>query len=173
MALTEHYVPKYKGLVASHPQLENSDIYEDDTNIGLTINTLIGRCLHIKVFTTTVTLSTAGATTSVGLTPDGVILAAAIRVATQVTGLTSVDNHIKLGTTNMVDNYNYGDLANGSAATTIAVNSKDSYVADFSSGTTISDALILKVVGGADVTPSAGTVEVEVVYAVSADIASV
>jgi hypothetical protein len=46
MALTANYVPKYKGLVSSHPQLENSSIYDDGTycttggrKIGVTTQT--------------------------------------------------------------------------------------------------------------------------------------
>jgi hypothetical protein len=48
MALTANYVPKYKGIVSSHPQLENSSIYDDGE-----ITTTKGRKLGVTVQTTT------------------------------------------------------------------------------------------------------------------------
>jgi hypothetical protein len=55
MALTANYVPKYKGLVSSHPQLENSSIYDDGS-----IQTTQGRAIECTLTTTTpyVVLST-------------------------------------------------------------------------------------------------------------------
>ena len=48
MALTVNYVPKYKGLVSSHPQLENSSIYDDGST-----TTTKGRNLSVATKTTT------------------------------------------------------------------------------------------------------------------------
>lgn len=121
----------------------------------------------IRRFQKIVTLATDGETTEVGLTPAGVILAAAIRVSTQITGLTSGDNHIQLGVAGTLDKY--ADAAQGASATTISVNKKASYA-----GAPVAEsaALILTVVGGADATPSAGAVEVEVLYIARANLAN-
>ena len=120
----------------------------------------------IKKFSSTVTLATDGATTSVGLTPDGIVLSAAIRVSTAITALDSADHHIQLGVSGTLDKY--CDVANGEAATSIALNKKGHYV-----GNPVGEAaaLILTITGGADMTPDGGAVEVEVVYIARANLA--
>lgn len=118
-------------------------------------------------FHETITLDTGDAETNVGLTPNGVVLHAAIRIATEVVGLDSADHHVQLGVSGTTDRY--ADASQGSSATTIAVNKKDHYTFDLSIGAETS-ALILTVTGGSDNTPSAGAVEVEIVYISNSDL---
>ena len=108
-----------------------------------------------------VTLSTSGATTSVGLTPAGVIMHAAIRVSTAIARLDSADPHVQLGISGTTDKYI--DKANGSSATSIAANIKDVYKFNPSTGIETA-ALILTITAGSDQTPSAGIVEFEVIH---------
>lgn len=129
-----------------------------------------GKTLVQKVFYTTVTLDTTGAETNVGLTPAGPMISAAIRVSTQITGLDSADHHIKLGVSGMTDKYI--DVSQGGAATTIDVNKKGNSGMD-GFGTPEEEALILTIDGGADNTPSAGAVEVEIHYWALSDLPSV
>ena len=124
--------------------------------------------LAVKKFHEVVTLSTAGATTNVGLTPGGVVLHAAVRVATEIAGLDSNNHAVNLGVSGTADKY--CDVPHGSSATTIAKNKKGHYAFDPEVGVEAS-ALILTIDGGSDNTPSAGAVEVEVVYQVSLDLA--
>lgn len=131
----------------------------------------VGVGLTIVHFTDTVTLDTGDAETDVGLTPNGVILHAAIRVSTAIAGLDSADHHIQLGINGASDRY--VDVANGSAATSIAVNVKDHYVGDPATNGPETSALVLTVTGGSDNTPSAGAVEVEVIYIAHTDLADV
>lgn len=60
MALTETYLPKYKGLSGTHPQLEDSAILDDDTDItlGLPVTTA-GTKLACATKTTTYIITTA------------------------------------------------------------------------------------------------------------------
>jgi hypothetical protein len=125
---------------------------------------------NIKRFHDTVTLATDGAETDVGLTPDGVILSAAIRVSTEIAGLDEADHHIQLGLNGSADKYI--DVAQGAAATTISVNKKGNYTFNTTSGKEDA-ALKLTITGGADQTPSAGAVEVEIMYLAATDLADV
>ena len=126
--------------------------------------------LEMKRFTDTVTLDTGDAETAVGLTPSATIISAAIRVSTQIDGLDSADHHIQLGINGSADKYI--DVAQGGASTSISVNKKGNYVFDPSDGVE-SAALVFTITGGSDQTPTAGAVEVEVVYFDSVDIADV
>ena len=127
-------------------------------------------CHQLKRFHATVTLATDGAETAVGLTPAGILLTAAIRVSTEIAGLDSADHHIQLGMNGTADKYI--DVAQGGAATTISVNKKGNFLADFTD-TKEAAALTLTITGGSDQTPSSGAVEVEVVYLAAVDLASV
>lgn len=129
----------------------------------------IGTAFNLKRFYSIVTLATDGATTTVGLTPGAVIMAAAIRVSTAIAGLDEADHHIQLGIVGTTDKY--VDVANGSAATSIAKNVKGHYTFDPTTDTEAA-ALILTITGGADQTPSAGAVEVEVIYLAASDLAN-
>ena len=124
----------------------------------------------LKRFHTTVTLDTGDAETDVGLTAGAVIMSAAIRVAGQITGLDSADHHIQLGINS--NSTKYIDVAQGSAQTTIDVNIKDSYTFDTTVGQE-SAALVLTITGGSDNIPSGGSVEVEIIYLDSANLADV
>lgn len=130
----------------------------------------IGVSANMKRFHDTVTLDTGDAETAVGLTPAAVLLSAAIRVSTEIAGLDSADHHIQLGINGTSDKYI--DVAQGSSATTISANKKGSYTFDPTDGVEAS-ALVLTITGGSDNTPSAGAVEVEVVYLDSSDLADV
>lgn len=130
----------------------------------------IGVSSNINRFHDTITLDTGDAETAVGLTPDGVLLSAAIRVSTEIAGLDSADHHIQLGINGTSDKYI--DKAQGAAATTISANKKDNYTFNPDDGIEAS-ALVLTVTGGGDNTPSAGAVEVEVIYITSSDLADV
>ena len=116
-----------------------------------------------------VTLDTGDATTTVGLTPNGTIFHAALRVSTAIASLDSADHHIQLGIAGTTDKYI--DKANGSSATSIALNIKDVYEFDPDIGKETA-ALILTVTGGSDSTPSAGAVELQIVYLVHANLAN-
>jgi hypothetical protein len=129
----------------------------------------IGTAFNLKRFYSIVTLATDSATTTVGLTPGAVIMAAAIRVSTQVDGLDSADHHIQLGVAGTTGKY--VDAANGSAATSIAKNVKGHYTFDPTTDTEAA-ALILTITEGGDQTPSAGAVEVEVIYLAASDLAN-
>lgn len=122
--------------------------------------------LGVVTFSSTITLSTSAATTATGLTPDGLVLSVAARVAAEIEGLDSADHHLRVGVAGTTDKY--VDVANGSAATSIAENVKDHYVGD-----PVHEAaeLVLTLTGGSDNTPSAGAVELEVVYLPRADLA--
>lgn len=116
--------------------------------------------LRIRVFHETVTLVTDGHTTNIGLDPDATVLHAAIRVSTEIAGLASADNSITLNDGTI----DYCTAAQGATATTIAVNKKGHYVFDPTDGPS-SAALALTVDDNSgDRTPSAGAVEVYVVY---------
>jgi hypothetical protein len=127
----------------------------------------IGSSFRVWRFHQTITLATDGETTAVGLTPAGPILSAAIRVSTAIAGLDEADHHIQLGVAGTTDKYI--DVANGSSATSIALNTKDSYVFDPADAPEAA-ALILTITGGSDVTPSSGAVEVEVIYMAANDL---
>jgi len=129
----------------------------------------IGTAFNLKRFYSIVTLATDGATTTVGLTPGAVIMAAAIRVSTAIAGLDSADHHIQLGVAGTTGKY--VDAANGSAATSIAKNVKGHYTFDPTTDTEAA-ALILTITEGGDQTPSAGAVEVEVIYLAASDLAN-
>ena len=130
----------------------------------------VHRGLSIKKFTDTVTLDTGDAETAVGLTPSATIISAAIRVSTQITGLDSADHHIQLGINGSGDKYI--DVAQGGASTTIDVNKKGNYVFDPDTGPEAA-ALVFTITEGGDQTPTAGAVEVEVIYFDSNDLADV
>ena len=54
MALTEHYIPKYKGLVSSSPQLEDSSTIDNGTTVVMSLPlTTTGRNIAFTVQTTT------------------------------------------------------------------------------------------------------------------------
>ena len=130
----------------------------------------IGVCYNLKRFKATVTLATDAAETDVGLTPNGILITAAIRVSTEIAGLDEADHHIQLGINGTSDKYI--DVAQGGAATTISVNKKGNFLTDYTD-TKETSALKLTITGGGDTTPSAGGVEVEVVYIAAADLADV
>ncbi len=127
---------------------------------GLVANTDYGG-MTFNVLRSKVTLDTTDAETNVGLTPTGTIFHAALRVSVAIVDLDSADHHIQLGVSGTTDKYI--DKANGSAATSIALNTKDVYGFDPDKGKETA-ALILTITGGADNTPSAGEVELEIVY---------
>jgi hypothetical protein len=138
------------------------------TNNTEQVNLLRG--LNIKRFYSIVTLNVAGAETDVGLTPNGLILSACIRVSTQIDDLDNADHHIQLGLN--ADSDKYIDVAQGAASTSISKNKKGTY--SFGAGLglgTESSALKLTITGGGDNTPSAGAVEVEVIYLATATLA--
>jgi len=135
---------------------------------GASVN--VGTSCNFKRFYSEVTLATDNAETDVGLTPAAVILTAAIRVSVEIQGLDSADHHIQLGINGSAAKY--VDVAQGSAATTISVNKKGNYKFDPSTGTEAA-ALKLTITGGADQTPTAGKVYVEVIYLESANLADV
>lgn len=121
-------------------------------------------------WTQTVTLATDGATTTVGLTPGGTIFGASMIVSTAIAGLDSADHHIQLGIAGTVAKYI--DVANGASATSIAQNKKGHYGFNPATGVE-SAALILTITAGADQTPTAGAVDLDIVYAAQADLANV
>jgi 20S proteasome alpha/beta subunit len=124
---------------------------------------------NIKTFTSYVTLITTGDTTAVWLTPWWVILWAAILVSTTIAWLDSADHHIQLWIAGAVDKY--VDVANGSAATSIAKNIKKSYLTDFTN-TKETEPLILTITWWWDTTPTSWTVIVEVTYITQDDISN-
>ena len=117
-----------------------------------------------------VTLATDGATTSTGITPAGVIMGASLIVTTAIAGLDAADHHIQLGVSGTTDKYI--DVANGSSATSIAQNTKDSYTLTPSAGVETAE-LILTITGGADQTPTAGAVKLEIIHLAQTDLADV
>jgi hypothetical protein len=139
------------------------------TNDAEQLNMLRG--LQVKRFHAIVTLATDGAETAVGLTPSAVILSAAIRVSTQITGLDSATHTINLGINGAATKYIA--VSQGAIATTIDVNKKGHYTFDPTTDTEAA-AVVLTIAGdGADNTPTGGAVEVEIIYLVGADLASV
>jgi len=130
----------------------------------------VGVSCNFKRFYAEVTLSTTGAETDVGLTPSAVILSAAIRVSVEIADLDSANHHIQLGINGTPAKYI--DVAQGAAATTISVNKKGNYKFDPTTDTEAT-ALKLTITGGADQTPTAGKVYVEVIYLDSANLADV
>lgn len=144
---------------------DGGDVFVVDTTNGV-VTTGISHAL--KRFLKIVTLNTGGEETDVGLTPNAVIMSAAIRVSTEIQGLDSNNHTINLGLNGNIAKYI--SVAHGSAATTIAKNKKDSYTFDPTTDTE-STALKLTIGVGTDKTPSAGAVEVEVLYLDSANLA--
>lgn len=140
----------------------------DGTTAG-SEQTFLLRGLNVKRSRAIVTLSTTGATTTVGLTPNAVVMSAAIRVSTQVDGLDAADHHIQLGVAGTTDKY--VDVAEGAANAYISVNKKGNFTFNpaYDKET---NALILTITGGADQTPTAGAVEVEVIYLAGVDLAN-
>lgn len=106
-----------------------------------------------------ITLDTADATTSTGITPTGRVQSVQMIVREEITGLDSADHHVQVGVSGTTDKYI--DKANGSSATSIAQNIKDHYTGDPASETA---ELIITITGGADNTPTGGVVELRVVY---------
>lgn len=128
------------------------------------------RGLGIKRFHGTITLATDNAETDVGLTPAAVIMSAAIRVSTQIAGLgTALQTHtVSLGINGTAAKY--CTATQGAAGEVIDVNKKAKYIFDPTTDTEAA-ALKLTVEGGDDNIPSAGAVEVEVIYMTSTDLA--
>lgn len=139
-----------------------SNIDTDDTAVSL----IAAGLWTLKRVNKIVTVDTGGATTSTGITPSGQVFAAALRVSTAIAGLDSADHHIQLGVSGTADKY--VDKANGSSATSIALNKKGHYA-----GAPVAETLelILTITGGSDQTPSSGAVEIDVLYAELADLA--
>jgi len=108
-----------------------------------------------------VTLATDGATTSTGITPTGTVLAISASVITAIAGLDSADHHYQIGVSGTTDKYI--DKANGSASTSIAVNTKDQYFLDTAKAVDGGE-LIITLTGGSDVTPTGGVVRIEIYY---------
>lgn len=133
--------------------------FNSQTNMGTSCN--------FKMFYQEITLDTGGATTNVGLTPNCVIISAAIRVSVQIDGLDAADHHIQLGVAGTTNKY--CDAAEGAANAYISVNKKDHYTYDPTIGTEAA-ALILTITGGGDQTPTAGKCYVEVIYLDSSDL---
>ena len=143
----------------------------DLTLLPATGNSIItGVSYLLKRFLAIVTLDTGDAETLVGLTPNAVIMSAAIRVSTQITGLDSANHSIRLGV-NGVSN-KYINVAQGSSQTTIDVNVKSKFTFTTAAGTE-SAALVLTIEGGSDNIPSGGAVEVEIIYLDSANLPDV
>ncbi len=145
------------------------DMLDINTTDDAEIFTIM-RGLPFKRFHATVTLDTIDEESDVGLTPSAVILSAAIRVSTEIAGLDSDNHTINLGVNG--DIAKYASVAEGGASTTISVNKKAKYTFDPTTDTEAA-ALVLTIGVGTDKTPSAGAVEVEVIYLDSADLASV
>lgn len=146
----------------------NKDIqYWDGTTAGAEQMFAL-RGLNTKRFRALVTLDITDAETAVGLTPNAVILAAAIRVSTQVTGLDDAVHTISLGINGAATKY--CTATNAGSATTISVNVKNNYTFDPSLDKE-TNALVLTIGGGADQTPSAGACEVEIIYLAGVDLA--
>jgi hypothetical protein len=115
----------------------------------------------------TIALSTAGATTNTGIIPDRVIKLEAC-VAEVITGLDSFDHHVQVGVSGTPGKY--VDIANGAAATSIAVNKKGHY-----SGAPVAEGseLIITITGGSDRTPSGGALELRLVHDTEDDLPDV
>jgi len=128
------------------------------------------RGLNIKRKRALVTLSTVAAETSISLTPNAVVLAAAIRVSTLIEGLDNDTHTISLGVNGTPAKYCVA--TNAGAATTISVNVKANYTLDPSLDKEAS-AMVLTIGVGEDVIPTAGACEVEVIYLAGVDLASV
>lgn len=182
------------GAVLEDPQTEFGDWVVDDLDVGgdLTVGGkvvgtleveetlvvgsdveddvigVVGRGAQIYRFHDTITLATDGETTPTGLdVPGAIILSANIRVATQVAGLASADNEIELTDGTTV----YASLSQGGSATTIAVNKKGGAAL---SATPVDAELDLVIADNSgDRTPSAGAVEVEVIYLLAEPLADV
>jgi hypothetical protein len=122
--------------------------------------------LEVLEFRQIITLSIASPTTNVGLTPGGPVLEAAIRVATQVTGLPVADQHVQLGIAGVAAKY--CDASQGAPSANIDVNKKAYYA-----GVPLYEAaaLLLSIASGA--TPTGGTVEVLVRYYAQANLPDV
>lgn len=144
----------------------------DSTNFVLTKATEIydEGVFNFKRFHDTITLDTGDEETDVGLTPAAVIISAAIRVSTEITGLDSANHHIQLGINGSATRYI--DVAQGNGQTSIDVNKKGCFTFDPAKGTE-ENALVLTVAGGADNIPDAGAVEVEVIYLAARDLPDV
>jgi len=114
-----------------------------------------------------ISVNVASDTTAV-TTIVGSILAAAIRVDEDITGLDSADHHIKLGIVGTTAKY--CDAAQGGASTRIDGNTKNFYA-----GVPLYESvgLILTIDGGGDNIPNAGSVEVMVMYVVQDNMADV
>jgi hypothetical protein len=121
----------------------------------------IAKNFAIKTFHQTVTLNAGTDATLVGLVPNGVVIGAAIRVSTQITGLSNDIHTISLGIVGTTTKYCTATQA-GPAATTIDVNTKAHYTGLATTAETV--ALQLTIGVGADVWPTAGAVEVEIHY---------
>jgi hypothetical protein len=131
----------------------------------------VGVSANFKRFYAEITLATDADFTAIGLTPNAVILSAAIRVSVQITGLDSADHHISLG--NSVALNLYCDAAQGGAATTIDVNKKGKFTFCTAGVNQEALALRLTISGGGDNIPSAGKCYVEVIYLDSSNLADV
>ncbi len=114
--------------------------------------------MGIKYVTSDEDVAIDGATTTTTLTPTGQVLGMRISVIDAITGLDSADHHIQIGVSGTTDKYI--DVANGSAATSIAVNTKDEYSINTAKAAD-GGAIIFTITGGSDVTPTAGTVRIQ------------
>ena len=117
----------------------------------------VGTNFYIKTVRSLVTLTATE--TAVGLTPGGVILGAAFRVSTQITGLSNDAHTLGLGINGTPAKY---CTVTHAVATTIDVNTKAQY-----NGLTLAaetNALVLTIGVGGDTIPTAGAVEVEIHY---------
>lgn len=142
------------------------------SNEVLTGNTVLAAAAYplaanftIKTFHAFVTVDIASDTTTVGLTPAGVIVGVAARVSTQIAGLDAADHTLSLGVVGTIAKY--GSVAEGAADAFIAVNKKLKYA-----GVPLAEtlALILTITGGGDQIPTGGAVEVVVHYYEQIDI---
>jgi hypothetical protein len=105
-------------------------------------------------------LATDSDTTAVGVTPNGPVTGYAVRVSTAIAGLDNADHSISLGVAGTTAKY--GTVANGAAATSIAVNKKFHGQGLAAGWAPEPLALILTLSGGGDNTPTAGAVEIEI-----------
>jgi hypothetical protein len=111
----------------------------------------------VKMIHQILSVSTIGATTVTGVTPGGMVLGAALRVNTDIEGLDSADHSISLGTAGDADKY--GTVSEGVAEIHISKNKK---FVSHGNGLPEPSELIITIGGGADQTPTAGSVEIEI-----------
>jgi len=97
------------GILTNSPETElevNGDTKTEKLGIGIApTEDLNIYGMAVTRFHDTITLATDAATTTIDLTPGGLILSAAIRVSTEILGIDAADHHLQLGITGTTDKY--------------------------------------------------------------------